>query len=75
MDASQWASLGIALPFIAILLQIIRVLWADNQALRERNHEDQAAMLPALTAASAVMDKVTVALIARQAIQEHESGR
>lgn len=73
MDASQWTSLGISLPFIAILLQIIKVLWQDNQALRKQAHADQAEMLPALTAASAVLDKVAVELVRRQAIAEHEN--
>lgn len=73
MDPKELVSLGIALPFILIQFQYIRVLWAKLESLHKQSHEDQAAMLPALTAASAVMDKVTNAMITRQAIIEHEN--
>lgn len=62
MTDQTFTQLGVSGVIVVLLVVIMRALWADNQALRTQAHEDQAAMLPALTASSAALLAATTAI-------------
>lgn len=74
MTPTTFTQLGVSGVIVVLLVIGMRALWNDNQQLREQAHDDQAAMLPALTASSAALlaataaiERVTRLVIARRA--------
>lgn len=73
MDAQTLvATYGTAGVTILILLAIIRAIWADLRETREQMRTDQAAMLPALQAATSAVTNALEESIRSRAIAERE---
>jgi len=72
VDPSAWPQLGVSGVIVIILLYILKELWADNRELRKQMREDQAQMLPALTAATAAVKDALEESIRSRALAERE---
>lgn len=73
MDAQTLvATYGTAGVTILILLAIIRAIWADLRETRAQMRTDQAAMLPALQAATSAVTNALEESIRSRAIAERE---
>jgi hypothetical protein len=66
------APLGVYGVTVGILVWIVTGLWADNRKIREQMRQDQAAMLPALTASTDALKSVIEEGIRARALAERE---
>lgn len=72
MDTTALIAQGGLGVTVAILLYIVRELWKDNRELRNQMREDQAQMLPALTASKDALKAAMEESIRSRALAERE---
>ncbi len=74
MTDQTFTQLGVSGVIVVLLVIGMRALWSDNQKLREQAHDDQAAMLPALTASSAALLAASTAIERVTRLLERRNG-